>query len=206
MRKIYSIILFTLCALYFKAATFTVSISGTSYTPSSLTVSVGDVVTIAASSSHPLVEVDQTTWNASGNTPSGSGFGTKTSAYTFTVTSAGTIYYVCQFHASMGMKGQIIVNSATNVTEQAFNSANLLLFPNPATDRFTVKFSTIEKIKLTAKLYSVCGQNMGELFTKEFNPGQNAVRIELEQPVAPGVYFVEFMSDKQKFVKRIVIE
>ena len=57
MKKIYSYILFTILAVSMKATSYTVSISGFAYSPSTLTVTVGDVVTISASGTHPLAEV-----------------------------------------------------------------------------------------------------------------------------------------------------
>ncbi len=96
MKKIYSVLLFMILSVCLKAASYTVTIVGTTYSPATLTVTIGDVVTIHAMAQHPLVEVDQTNWNAGSPTPSGSGFGTKTSNYTFTVSATNTIYYMCQ--------------------------------------------------------------------------------------------------------------
>jgi plastocyanin/adenosine/AMP kinase len=87
------------------------------YSPSSLTINVGDVVTISASNVHPLVQVDQSTWNVNGSAPLSNGWGTKTSNYSFTATTVTTIYFVCQNHVGLGMKGKIIVQSSkTNQT------------------------------------------------------------------------------------------
>ena len=61
----------------------TILISGTTYSPSSINVDVGDTVTISATSGHPLVQVDSTTWQANGTTELVGGWGTKTSNYTF---------------------------------------------------------------------------------------------------------------------------
>jgi len=59
------------------AATFSVNISGFSYSPASLTVAVGDVITIQASGTHPLVQVDGATWNAGGTSSVTGGWGVK---------------------------------------------------------------------------------------------------------------------------------
>lgn len=206
MKKIYYTLLLTILAVCLKAASFTVTIIGTTYSPSALTVSVGDVVTVEASSLHPLTEVSQTTWNSSGTATLSSGFGVKTSNYTFTITSVNTIYYVCQTHVSSGMKGQIIVSSA-GTKEQNNVITNINLLPNPAKDKFSVKFKSTENVILTAKLYSVCGQEVQCLISnKEFNFGDNTFTIELQNNIPSGVYFVQLNYDSRKIVRKLIID
>ena len=53
MKKIYSVILLSIFAISMKATSYTITISGFAYTPSTLNVLVGDVVTISASGNHP---------------------------------------------------------------------------------------------------------------------------------------------------------
>src|SRR5947207_1117659 len=122
------------------AANINITISGFAYSPNATSANIGDVVTIQASSMHPLVQVDQTTWLANGNTPMGSGWGTKTAAYTFTITTASAIYYVCANHVSTNqMKGLIGVSNGIMSTTAA--SYNINLYPNPVSNgEFTVKF------------------------------------------------------------------
>lgn len=206
MKTIYSTLLLTILTVCLKAASFTVTIIGTTYSPSALTVSVGDVVTIEASNLHPLTEVSQATWNANGNTVLSSGFGIKTSNYTFTITSVNTIYYVCQVHASSGMKGQIIVSSAST-KEQNTIITNINLLPNPAKERVSVKFKSSENGLLTIKMYSVCGQEVQSLLlNKEFYSGDNSFIIELQNSISAGIYLAEFNFNSRKIVKKIIIE
>ncbi|MCD6018022.1 MAG: hypothetical protein K0S53_1143 [Bacteroidetes bacterium] len=205
MKKIYSLLFLAVLSLGMKATSYTVAIVGTTYAPASLTVTIGDVVTIEANGSHPLVEVTQTTWNANGNSPSGTGFGTKTSNYTFTVTTTNTIYYVCQFHAVMGMKGMITVSS-TGVNEQDMNSSNVVVFPNPAKDKFTVKLNSSDN-NITAKLYSICGQEMESLvFKKETISGVSTINVDLQNKVPAGVYFLQITSNSKKVTKKVIID
>lgn len=206
MKKIYTILLLTIATLCMKATSYTVTISGFSYSSPTLTVSVGDVVTIAASGVHPLAEVSQTTWAANGTSTLSTGFGVKTVAYTFTITSTSTIYYVCQNHvATMGMKGQITVNSV-GLNEQNNVITNISLFPNPAKDKFSVNFNTAENVLVTAKLYSICGQEIEFLASnKEFNVGYNTINFELQSTIPSGVYFVQLNYNSKKIVKKLII-
>ncbi|HXU27619.1 MAG TPA: T9SS type A sorting domain-containing protein [Bacteroidia bacterium] len=134
------------------AAKHTITISGFAYSPISVNAVVGDTISIAASTTHPLVQVDQTNWNANTPTAMAGGWGTKTITYTFTVSTPGTIYYGCVNHmASMQMKGQINVTTAS-VKQIAATTNKATLYPNPTTNgEFTVKLdnnSTNGKVTL----------------------------------------------------------
>ncbi|MFN8115573.1 MAG: T9SS type A sorting domain-containing protein [Bacteroidia bacterium] len=206
MKKIYSVLLLSILAISMKATSYTVTISGFSYSPSTLTVSVGDVVTIAASGSHPLAEVSQTTWNANGTATLSTGFGTKTSSYTFTITSASDIYYVCTNHVTMGMKGMITVSSV-GVKEQANQISGISVFPNPAKNQFSVKFNSSENGNVTAKLYSICGQDIESLtVNKEFFVGTTTLNFDLQNHIPAGVYFVQLNYNSKKITKKLIIE
>lgn len=206
MKKIYSTLLLAILTVCLKATSYTVTIVGSSYSPATLTVSVGDVVTIQASGTHPLAEVSQSTWNANGTATLSTGFGVKTSNFTFNISSANSIYYVCQNHVGMGMKGQINV-STVGINEQNHVIGNISLFPNPAKDKFSVKFKSTENGTLTAKLYSVCGQEVQCLISnKEFNSGENSFTLELQNNIPSGVYFVQLNYNSRKIVRKIIID
>lgn len=97
------------------AATSTITASGFTFSPASITIANGDSVNFSIASSHNVVEVSFATWSASGSTPLVGGFslpyggGLLTSSTGLTL---GTHYYVCTPHAGMGMKGIIIVAAA----------------------------------------------------------------------------------------------
>ena len=130
-----------LSALFLVAASLTagaqtINQSGFSFSPATLTVDAGDDITITIGSPHTCTEVTEATWNANGNTSNG-GFNCSAGTHPLTLTIRGTYYYVCQPHASMGMKGQIIVNSTTGVEENNATTA-LRIFPNPASTEVQV--------------------------------------------------------------------
>lgn len=206
MKKIYLSLLLSVIVIGMKATSFTITTVGTSYSPNTMTVNIGDVVTIQASGTHPLVQVDQSTWNANGSTAMSGGWGTKTSTYTFTVSSINTIYYVCQNHVSMGMKGQIVVNG-TGVKEKTALVSNLSFFPNPVKDKLTIKFNASENGTLNAKLYSVCGQEVQALITDyDYTAGENSLQADVAKSLPKGVYFMEMMCNSKKSVYKIVID
>lgn len=99
-------LLLAMCNIY--ATTWTVTNSGNSFTPDLITITQGDTVLFQLQGSHNAQEVDVNTYNSNGNSPI-IGFQTNFGGGQVTGLTVGTHYYVCSPHASMGMKGRIIV-------------------------------------------------------------------------------------------------
>lgn len=206
MKKIYLSFVLSFIAFCVKATSYTVSIVGTSYSPATLTATVGDIITIQASTAHPLVQVDQTTWNANGATPMGGGWGTQTSNYTFTVTTAGTIYYVCSAHVSLGMKGQITVSAATNVKELN-NIFILSLYPNPVKEKLTIKFNAPNNGTLKGRLFNVCGSEVElSAINETYFAGEVNYTYVIPAKVNPGIYLLELVYENKKSIHKIIVE
>jgi plastocyanin len=89
--------------------TVSVASAGFAFSPATLTIRAGDTVNFALSSAHNAVEISKTTWDANGTTSNG-GFSIPFGGGTHTFTRPGIYYYICTAHASLGMKGTIIVN------------------------------------------------------------------------------------------------
>ena len=89
--------------------TQTITNSGLTFSPDTLQVTIGDTISFNISASHNAVEVSETTFNNNGST-SNNGFNIPYGGVSWTADSIKTYYYVCQPHASAGMKGVIIVN------------------------------------------------------------------------------------------------
>jgi plastocyanin len=77
------------------------------FSPSTLTINVGDTIYFTNLTSHNAVEVSEETWNINENNSNG-GFSYQTDDYHI-FTEAGTYFYVCTPHVGMGMKGSINV-------------------------------------------------------------------------------------------------
>ena len=207
MKKIYTILLLTIATVCLKATSYTITTSGFTYSPPTLTVTVGDVVTIVANGTHPLAEVSQTTWMANGTATLSTGFGNKSANYTFTISSTNSIYYVCTNHVGSGMKGQITVASTTGINEQYNAIGTISLFPNPAKDKFSVKFNSTENGIVSTKLYSVCGQEIESIIAdKDFTTGANTLNFEIQKNIPSGVYFIQLDFNSKKIVRKLIID
>lgn len=80
------------------------------FNPKTTVIAVGDTVEFTTSASHDVVEVDKATWDANGNTKKANGFTVDFNAKKkIAFNTPGTFYFVCEPHASMGMKGSITV-------------------------------------------------------------------------------------------------
>ncbi|HWY12218.1 MAG TPA: T9SS type A sorting domain-containing protein [Bacteroidia bacterium] len=205
MKKIYLLIFICIAFLGSKAATFTVSITGFpyAYSPSVTTCAIGDQVIIQAQSIHPTAQVDQSTWMASGTTTMTGGWGSKTTTFTFTAVSTGTVYFLCQVHL---FKGMIVVNATgINETAAAFLN-NYNLFPNPAASDVKVSFGLNEVSTLNIRLFNIAGQEI-KTFVSNLNlpMGNYEYNFELPQSIASGNYFIEISSGNRKTTKKLLV-
>lgn len=190
MKKIYLFIFASLFSLTIKAASFTITTVGTSYSPATLTVNVGDVVTIQASGVHPLAQVDQTTWNANGTATLTGGWGVTTSNQTFTVTSTNTIYFVCTAHVTMGMKGQIVVNSTAGLNQLYLNEVQFSVYPNPTNEFVNVNYMLNEDVQVKIELTSITGDVVAVLADEKRTNGYNEQNLQIPGTIKPGLYFI----------------
>src|SRR5688572_9091013 len=94
-----------------KAATVSVVVQNNRFTPSTVTIAVGDTVTWA------FREAGHDTVNKSGSTYGNiwnSGIKPPNTVFSFTFNTAGTFPYVCRPHENIGMVGSVIVQGAAN--------------------------------------------------------------------------------------------
>lgn len=90
--------------------TFEVKTKGLTFFPDILSIKKGDQVKFVLGSSHNVAQVEKETWDANLKNPLQDGFKVgfgETKEVTFD--QPGTYYYVCQPHASLNMKGIIVV-------------------------------------------------------------------------------------------------
>jgi plastocyanin len=134
-------VLFLKTALGF-ATTYTITNSDFTFVPDNLSINHGDVVIFQIGSIHTVVEVDQSTWDANGNTPLTGGFSLPASGGELTGITVGTHYYVCGNHYFMGMKGIIIVSPAAGIeTFSGINFKSLNVENNNLHGIYFIRFS-----------------------------------------------------------------
>ena len=136
MKQLYTIT-FALAATFSHAQVTFFTLNDISFSPESATIQLGETVTFEVTGAHTATQVSEDTWNASGSTMLPGGFHFTAGTHEYTPTEAGTIYFVCQPHAGMGMKGMLIVETDTQVEETGGNEA-FNIYPNPVQNELNV--------------------------------------------------------------------
>lgn len=182
--------------------THTINISGLTFSPSNLAISVGDKVVFNGSSNHPIAEVSMSTWDANGNTVLAGGFSFPSGVGEKTFNTEGTYYYICQNHISSGMKGKITVSAVTSINGQNF-SEGINIFPNPLkSDFLTISFNKNPSAEIEIVIFDITGKS---IIVKSEILDNNQVIIDCSHLLS-GLYILQvdinnYVSTK-KFVKK----
>jgi plastocyanin len=201
MKKFYTSILFSaLVALNIQATDHIIGTQGLAYSPAVLSAEIGDNVTILASANHPTAEVSEATWSANGTTALMGGFGSHTASFTFSITEAGSIFYVCVNHVGSGMKGRINVLSV-GLTE-ANDALGIEFGANPVKDGL-LSYSVVDQtlVGSNIEIFSVSGRKV-----MEYRISANSGLIQFNQ--AQGNYIMVLRSTEGGIIlsKQIFLE
>jgi plastocyanin len=181
------------------AVRHTVANAGNTYTPSNISITLGDTVDFVITAAHNAVEVSQATWGSNGSTSNG-GFNIPYGGGTWVPQSTGTFFYVCTPHAAMGMKGIITVVSSGLNTENLTNNVNVLLYPNPVVNTLYIQ-SENENTVESVELIDISGKLVQSIqYGTDF--GQRKVDVT---SMPNGVYMVRVKSGKAVLTKRVLI-
>lgn len=193
MKKLYTLILSTFMIAGANAATINVAIASNSFTPSTFTANVGDVVMWTLTGGVHNV----TSASVPGGAASFSSGNLTTVGQTFsyTITTAGTYGYQCTLHT--GMVGGFNV-TATTILEPA---TDLLTnaYPNPFADKITIKYGKgIDKIEV----FNIVGEKVKSI---EVNSPDFKVDVDFDN-AASGIYFYRTYSDGNIIETRKIVK
>jgi plastocyanin len=206
MKKIFTLgIIAAIFSIELNAATIVVTNNGFTFSPDSIMVNSGDIISFQINSIHNAVQVSKETWNANGNTPLAGGFEVPFGGGTVTLTTPGTYYYVCSPHASIGMKGVIVVMQTNSIKDIAINRIpDILVYPNPASEYLKIEFNAPKKERVTLDLIDIIGRNVDNLYSAQY---QGTFSNTFSLPSLPnGKYFLRFNYGNETIVKPIVIK
>jgi plastocyanin len=204
MKK--SLLSITLCILSVtvSSATFTITNVGTTFNPATITISVGDNVDFSLATIHNAIEVSQATWTANGNSPLSGGFSVPFGGGTVASDklTVGTHYYVCEPHASMGMKGMIIVEGSTGIAEK-HSDDKITIYPNPSIGNFNLKIATSQSLKnYDLEVYDVKGKTVFE----KSGIQQNSISPIDVANLPKGTYLIKLFNKSEEYTRKIVIK
>jgi plastocyanin len=195
MKKLFLSILVLLPGITGFGTTWTITNSGFTFSPSTITITEGDDVIFSLEGIHTAVEVSQSTWNANGNTLIPGGFQTSLGGglVPSTKLGVGTHYYVCGPHSSEGMKGIIIVQTMSGVEDKQ-EGINLSVYPNPSNNIIMIK----------------CGNSLiGNQFYISDQEGRPLLKGKLTDVTTPidisqlnsGIYLLQIVDQKKQIIK-----
>jgi len=203
MKK--AILLFGIISLTVAAFSATVNItnSGLTFSPAASTINLGDEVSFQLGGSHNAVEVSKATYDAGGNTPLEGGFSVAFGGGIVTADklTAGTHYYVCTPHASLGMKGTITVLNTTGI---ALNAAKdgISVFPNPSNGNFQLRINNSKLSKeFDLEIFNVVG---ARVYSKSELAQQSVFNVEAAD-LPKGTYILKINNGEAAFYRKIVI-
>lgn len=192
MKKTILILAISITLGYAASATVhTINNSGTLFVPDEIHINIGDTVVFSLASIHNAIEVSQAIWDANGNTSNG-GFSVPFGGGMVTNLGAGMHYYVCELHASMGMKGKIEVSNSTGI-EEATAISGFSVFPNPFINQLQINFTVPEFSNDYFEILNLAGQTIYNSSSEQWI-GINTIHLDLGELPA-GIYFV-FIKQK----------
>jgi plastocyanin len=187
-----SLVLISIAAF---STTHTITNSGFAFSPSTITINLGDDINFVLEAMHNVVEVSQATWNANGNSALSGGFQTAFGggAVPSSKLGAGTHYYVCSPHSSSGMKGIIIVQNTTGI-EELKQLPEIIVYPVPSASLLTIR----SNIKLSGLQFLITNLTGEVVSTGHLNDIVTPVDIS---QLSPGIYFVRTAGQRKQSVR-----
>jgi plastocyanin len=186
------------------STTTTITAGGFVFTPSSVTVTVGDTVKWQwLNGTHTTTSSTIPTGTASWSSP----LDAANQTYIYVITHAGTYNYYCIPHQSFGMVGVITANPngiqpiGTSVPENYNLQQN---FPNPFNPTTNIRFDIPKTTKVKLIVYNIIGEQMDVLVNNELNAG--SYNFDWDASAFPsGVYFYVLAADDFRAMKKMIL-
>lgn len=204
-------LLFTVLVLYSGyafSATVTILNSGFTFSPDNVTINFGDTVNFQLGSSHNAVEVSEVTWTANGNTPL-PGFSTPFGGGQVIGLTSGVHFYVCEPHASGGMKGKITVIPFSGVDTYEPGSGKINLYPNPTNGKFTMQYKgsatptgnlSGNDQQTSLEIFNILGD---KIYAIQGIDSQTSNEINLSS-FSDGIYFIRIYDRKKIYTEKLI--
>ncbi len=205
MKSVLHIVLFTLFFAFnhnFAQTLHDVSIVGLTFSPSELTISVGDTVRWTNNGGFHSVQADD------GNFTSGSA-STNIWVYTYVFDTAGDFRYYCSIHGGpngVGMSGIIHVEAVTGVTDKVAvtNFSLKQNYPNPFNPSTIIEYSIPKGEFVILKVYNVTGA-LEKTIVSGYHPGGNYTVDFDGSDLASGVYIYQLIAGNYMSAKRMIL-
>ena len=175
--------------------------TGMSFSPSTLTVSVGDTVLWQNNHGidHTVTSTDSPEeWHDSNISPSG--------YFDLQFLNAGTFPYDCAYHASM--TGIIIVSGGTmNIDQLSLPSETFQLhsnYPNPFNPTTNIEYSLLENSVLELIIYNIGGRQIYTLVDDFRTAGHYSIKWDASS-YPSGIYIAKIKAGKYVSTKKLML-
>jgi plastocyanin len=209
MKKLYLLLTVFLLAIVvnINGKTYIIATIDYTFSPSTVTINLGDTVKFSLGSYHNAVEVSQSTYNAKDTTGNG-GFRLPYGGGIVVLKNTGTHYFVCQPHAMLGMRGIITVvdNTGTGISSNTFNESRLSfkLSPNPANEYVSIELSLPSADFVTLRLFDITGKLLLQDPPKNMPAGTQRITKLLDAQLRPGKYIVDVEGSTSRFSQVLI--
>jgi plastocyanin len=176
---------------------------GESYSPSSLNISVGDIIQWQGDfSAHPLSSTSIPAGAQSFRQSAGS-------VFSYNVTITGSYLYQCDFHAGNGMTGSFTVTAATNIqTDPYLNIPEFFKleqnYPNPFNPSTKIKYTLPANEFVAIKVYDILGREVTILVNEQKTAGNYETTFDAKE-LASGIYLYKIVAGEFVQTKKMIL-
>lgn len=158
--------------------------SSNTFTPNTLTITVGDTVRWTNTGGFHNVVADDNSFTS--GAPSSSPW-----VYEFVFTVVGSFPYSCEVHVALGMTGVITVQNPTSVNDDEITVKDFELkqnYPNPFNPSTKISFLIPASGFVNLKVFNVLGNEVALLLNEQLFAGEHTVPFNAAG-LSSGVYF-----------------
>jgi plastocyanin len=201
MQKRLTTFLFLLTStVLFSQTTHDVTVQNFSFSPQSLTVTVGDIVRWTNISGTHNVKADDNSFTSGAAAPA-------PWEYTHTFTTAGSNPYYCEPHQGMGMTGTIIVTDPVGVSDEELIAEMFELkqnYPNPFNPSTNIEFQISDRSFVSLKVFNILGDEVVTLVNEEKQAGVYNVKFNAAG-LSSGMYLYRLQTGSFVETKKMIL-
>jgi plastocyanin len=201
MQKRLTTFLFLLTStVLFSQTTHDVTVQNFSFSPQSLTITVGDIVKWTNISGTHNVRANDNSFFSGPAAPAPWEF-------THTFNAVGDFPYYCEPHQGMGMTGTIIVQDPVSVPDDELISEEFELkqnYPNPFNPLTKIQYSTSTRQFVTLKVYNILGDEVATLVNEEKPAGVYSVNFDASG-LSSGMYLYKIQAGNFVETRKMIL-
>jgi plastocyanin len=201
MQKRITTFLFLLTStVLFSQTTHDVTVQNFSFSPQSLTITVGDIVRWTNISGTHNVKADDNSFTSGPAAPA-------PWEYTHTFTAVGSNPYYCEPHQGMGMTGTIIVQDPVGVSDDELIAEKFELnqnYPNPFNPSTRISYAIPRASFVNLKVYDIIGNEIAVLVNEEKQAGNYQIDFDATE-LTGGVYFYQLLTGSFVETKKMIL-